>query len=85
MTQTEAPATPQALTFFDVALYRGGMFGISRTNCKTMTIKTGQKYAQYSGAVRVEYLEKGKRKPHALMLGIIYMSTVDFRSVLIYN
>lgn len=54
--------------FRNVALYRAGMFGISRINCKTLEISTGLKYAQYEDAIRVVYLEKGKRKPVAFIL-----------------
>ena len=58
----------ETMTFENVALYRVGMFGVSRIDCKTLKLETGQKYAQYSNATRVTYLEKGKRKPMAFML-----------------
>lgn len=55
--------------FTDVAIYRtGGMFGVARTDCKTLVIKTGQLYAQYNDAIRVEYLEPRKRTIKAFVL-----------------
>lgn len=66
MKETEA-LTPK--TFKNVTIYRSSaMFGISKTDCKSVTVKTGQKYAQYTDAVRVEYLEKGKRTLRAFIL-----------------
>lgn len=60
---------PETFTFENVTIYRSSaMFGVARQDCRTVTIKTGQKYAQYTDAVRVEYLEKGKRTPRAFML-----------------
>ena len=56
------------LNFENVALYRVGMFGVSRVDCRTLLIETGMKYAQYDNASRVTYLEKGKRKAHGFML-----------------
>jgi hypothetical protein len=58
----------QTKTFDNVALYRAGMFGVSRIDCKTVEITTGVKYAQYDDATRVRYLEKGKRKAAGFML-----------------
>jgi len=58
----------QILSFNDVVLYRRGIFGISRTDCKVLNLATGQKYAQYDDAVRYQLVEKGKRKPQAYAL-----------------
>ncbi len=57
------------LTFTNVAIYRSGaMFGVNRTDCKEVKVTLGVKYAQYNDAVRVEYLEKGKRTKRAFVL-----------------
>lgn len=53
---------PEVLEFSNVTLYRSGMFGVSAITCKFVKVITGVKYAQYENAVRVEYLEKGRRK-----------------------
>lgn len=59
----------QEYTFSDVAVYRTGeMFGVARTDCRTLVIRTGQKYAQYNDAIRIEYLERGKRNMRSFML-----------------
>jgi hypothetical protein len=39
-----------------------------RTDCRTLTIETGVKYAQYNNAIKVTYLESGKRKPRYFIL-----------------
>ena len=44
------------------------MFGISVTTCKSVKLTTGVKYAQYNDAIRVEYLEKGKRNARMFVL-----------------
>ena len=63
MNQTEE------FTFENVTMYRmGSMFGTSRVDCRTLKVTTGVKYAQYSDAVRVEYVEKGKRSARAGVL-----------------
>ena len=54
--------------FSNVVLYLKGGFGVSTTACKVLKITTGVKYAQYDNATRVEYVEKGKRKPVGCML-----------------
>lgn len=56
------------MTYLNVAVYRVGMFGVHRINCKTLTIETGQKYAQHTDAIRYQLMEKGKRKPVAYVL-----------------
>lgn len=58
----------ETLTFNNAALFRAGMFGIHRIDCKTITVTTGVKYAQYNDAIKVEYLEKGKRKTCAFIM-----------------
>lgn len=54
--------------YANVAMYRSGMFGIARTDCKTVEVTTGVKYAQYNNAIRVKYLEKGKRITRGFIL-----------------
>jgi hypothetical protein len=49
------------MTLTNVTIYRQGMFGIIRTDCKTVQIATGQAHAQYKDAIKVIYLQKGKR------------------------
>jgi hypothetical protein len=39
------------------------MFGYRRVECKEVTIER-KRYAQHDNALIVEYVEKGKRKPH---------------------
>lgn len=56
------------MTLTNVTIYRQGMFGVHRTDCKTVEITTGQKYAQYNNATKVVLLEKGKRKLVGFML-----------------
>ena len=58
----------EKLNFTDVAIYRIGMFGVHRTDCKTLALQTGQKYAQYNNAVKYQFQEKGKRKAAACVL-----------------
>ncbi len=59
----------QTVTLENVAFYaRGSMFGVHRTDCRTLKISTGQKYAQYDNAIRIEYLEKGKRNARVCTL-----------------
>jgi hypothetical protein len=53
----------QTLTFENVAMYRVAGHGIRRTNCRTLTLRTEQKYAQFNDAIKYEYLEKRKRYP----------------------
>lgn len=49
--------------------YQGEMgMGVRPIVCKSVTITTGVKYAQYNDAIRVQFLEKGKRKERAFML-----------------
>lgn len=69
-TQTIQATTEQkTVTFENVTLYRrGSMFGINRTDCRMLTITTGQKYAQYDNAIRIQYVEKGKRSARTFML-----------------
>jgi len=50
------------MTLTNVTIYTLGMFGVHRTDCDTVTISTGHKYAQYSNATRVLFERKGKRK-----------------------
>lgn len=54
---------PETLThyFTDVTLYRAGWFGVGATKCKTLKVTTGVHYAQYTDAIELIYLEKGKR------------------------
>lgn len=54
--------------FENVTIYRTGMFGVGALACKTVKVTTGVKYAQYENAIRVEYLEKGKRTRRAFIL-----------------
>jgi hypothetical protein len=49
------------MTLTNVTIYRQGMFGVIRTDCKTVEIATGQAHAQYKDAIKVIYLQKGKR------------------------
>lgn len=73
----QAPAdffkTPEpfvtTLNFTNVSIYREGMFGLSRVDCRTLTVLTNQKYAQYKDAVRGQYVERGKRKAVSFVLG----------------
>lgn len=59
----EVQPVSETFTFQNVTLYRvGGMFGVSRVDCKTLIINTGQKYAQYNDAIKIAYLKKGSRK-----------------------
>lgn len=58
----------ETTSYVNVAMYRAGIFGIARTDCKTVEVTTGVKYAQYDNAIRIKYLEKGKRKPQAFIL-----------------
>lgn len=62
------PVISETKEFEDVTLYLAGMFGVGRTDCRTLKITTGVEYAQYDDAIRVEYLEKGKRKGRRLIL-----------------
>lgn len=55
-------------TFQNVTIYISGMFGISRIDCKTLSVESGVKYAQYNNAYRVRFLEKGKRKERGMIL-----------------
>ena len=66
MTATET--TERTQEFQGVVLYVSGMFGVNATACKTLKITTGVKYAQYTDAIRVEYLEKGKRNGRRMIL-----------------
>lgn len=72
-TQNEAEAeaekreAPVPLVAGDCTLYTRGGFGYRRTLVRALSITT-QRYAQYERALRVEYLEKGKRKRRAYML-----------------
>lgn len=47
-------------TFANCLLQRSGMFGISSQHCKEVAVQVAS-YAQYPKALRVQYLEKGKR------------------------
>lgn len=58
----------ETFTFDNATMYRDAMFGVSRTDCRTITITTGVKYAQYDDAVKVVYTEKGKRTPRGTVL-----------------
>jgi hypothetical protein len=44
-------------------LYIGGAFGYRRVECRNVTIER-KRYAQHDRALIVEYVERGKRKPH---------------------
>lgn len=44
------------------------MGNVTRTDCRSLTVETGVKYAQYNNAVRVTWLAKGKRKARATVL-----------------
>lgn len=72
MTMTlTAPETTTATTqtFTNVTIYlRGGMGNINRIDVRELTVERGVKYAQYNDAVRVTWLEKGKRKKAGLYL-----------------
>lgn len=70
------------LTFTNVSIYRDAMFGVSRVDCRTLTVLTNQKYAQYNDAVRGQYVERGKRKPVSFVLGgcerwLVVLPTVE--------
>ena len=53
----------ETLKFSNVTIYRRGyMFGITRTDCRDLTITTGVRYAQYDDATKLEWIERGKRK-----------------------
>ena len=56
--------------FENVSVYRANeMFGcISRTDCKWIICEEGVKYAQYDNAVKIHFLEKGKRTAKTLTL-----------------
>jgi hypothetical protein len=58
----------RTLTFNKVAMYRAVGHGILRTDCATLVLKTGQKYAQYDDAIEIQYLEKRKRYPRGNFL-----------------
>lgn len=49
-------------------VYTSGMFGIRKTEVRQVKVELGP-YAQYSEAVHVTYLEKGKRKARAMVEG----------------
>ncbi len=55
----EATTTFQNCTFYKSSEFMGN---IVRHDCRDLTITTGQKYAQYNDAVKVEYTKKGARK-----------------------
>lgn len=57
-------------SFENVAMYHNtGSFAPRRIDCRKLIVTTGVAYAQYNDAVRVEYVEKGKRTPHAFIMG----------------
>lgn len=54
--------------FKDVTLYlAGGMGNIIRTDCRAVTVQVG-KYAQYTHAINVQFLPKGKSKPRKMWI-----------------
>lgn len=55
-------------TFENVTFYTTNFFGIGRVDCKSLEIREGYDYAQYPNAVHVQFLEKGKRKPKAIVI-----------------
>ena len=55
-------------TFTRATLYLGGEMGVRRSDCRMIEIETGQKYAQYTDAIKVTWLAKGKRKTRSTML-----------------
>lgn len=69
MYQTETSA-PETMKFENVTMYRAGEMigGIHATVCKSIEITFGVKYAQYNDAVKVVYLEKGKRNMRGFTL-----------------
>lgn len=70
-------------TFNNCTLYTMEAFGANRVDCKWIVVKYKQKYAQYNDAIRVEYLEKGKRKPRARMLiSNKYLMIVDTKDAI---
>lgn len=59
----------EPIKFENVTLYINGMmFGVSRIDCRTLEIREGYKYAQYNNAVHIQFVEKGKRKPRAIVI-----------------
>lgn len=54
--------------FKDMTLYFMGAFGATRLDCREVVIQRNVKHAQYNDAIRVLYLEKGKRKAMSRML-----------------
>lgn len=59
MTTTTAPATQ---TFSNVTIYLKSGFGsINRIDVREVTIEQGVKYAQYTDAIKLTYLEPRKR------------------------
>lgn len=68
---TLTPSTePQTFTFDHCTMYRTGemSFGVHRTDCRKVIVTTGQKYAQYKDAIRVEYIAKGTRKARYFLM-----------------
>lgn len=64
------PAAAAVRTFSDCALYTASSFmgNIERLDCRLVTITEGVEYAQYKNAVKVEYMEKGKRRSRSFLL-----------------
>ena len=56
-------------TFQNVTIYRTGEFigNVHRTDCREVTVETVE-YAQYTSALQVTYLEKGKRNKRRFVL-----------------
>jgi hypothetical protein len=58
------------MTFNDCALYMASdmMGNVIRRDVRSVTITTGQHYAQYDNAIKVEYVEKRARKSRGFYL-----------------
>jgi hypothetical protein len=44
------------------------MFGVRQITCRTLEVKTGQKYAQYDNAIRIKFVQAGQRTPRGIVL-----------------
>ena len=72
MTTTTKPETAK---YTDCTLYMGGMMGYRKILCKWVEVSVVP-YAQYKAAIRLKFLEKGKRKPRGFMLAYKPQATI---------
>lgn len=56
------------MTLTNVTIYEPGLFGVNRTDCRTVTITEGVQAGRYTNAIRVVYVGKGKRKEQRMIL-----------------